>query len=107
MLNLPIWSVTEHIQTVDAIDSHSSEPGTALVFSSADKLFKFMNANLGGEWKMAMASDRDGLIILIADFHRMDVGTLRMNPETDGNGGEEFTLADLMALAESLRKDAK
>jgi hypothetical protein len=50
-------------------------------------MFQFLNANQGGEWKMAMASDRDGLVILIADFHRANVQKLRLNPAEDGTGG--------------------
>jgi hypothetical protein len=69
-------------------------------------MFQFLNANQGGEWKMAMASDRDGLVILIADFHRANVQKLRLNPAEDGTGGEQIAVRDLMALANSA-KDAK
>jgi hypothetical protein len=106
MLKLPIWTITEHIQVDNAEEDPCGEPGVALVYTTSSKMFQFLNANLSGEWKMAMASDRDGLVILIADFHRANIQTLRVNPENDGTGGEEVALADLMNLAESL-KDAK
>ena len=105
MLNLPIWTVTEHVQTSDP-DQNPCEPGSALAFSSSAKLFQFLDANKGGEWKMAMGSDRDGLVILIADFHRANVTTIRVDPALDGSGGQEIALGDLMDLADSL-KDAK
>ena len=67
MLTLPLWIVTEHIQPTNPEHTPEEEPGTALAFSTSSKLFKFMSANIGGEWKMQMAADRDGLVILIAD----------------------------------------
>lgn len=62
-----------------------------------------MNAHRGGEWKMEMAADRDGLVILIADLHRLEIGTLSLDPDKDGTGGEQITLADLIVFADSLR----
>ena len=103
MLKLPIWIVTEHIQPTDAEHSPEAEPGTAMAFSSSSKLFKFMSANLGGEWKMQMAADRDGLVILIADLHRLNISALSLDPEKDATGGEAIALADLVAFADSLR----
>jgi hypothetical protein len=100
-LTLPLWIVTEHIQPANP--EHTPEAGsgsgTALAFSSSSKLFKFMSAHLGGEWKMEMAADRDGLIILIADLHRLNIATLTLDP-TD-RGGEQIELADLVAFADS------
>ena len=107
MLTLPLWIVTEHIQPTNPEHSSEHESGTALAFSTSSKLFKFMSANLGGEWKMQMADDRDGLVILIADLHRLDISSLTLNPEKDGSGGDHVEMTDLQALADSLRNDAK
>jgi len=98
---LPIWIVTEHISPTDP--AHDKKPNAVLAFNGSDKLFKFVNKNLGGEWKIEMAADRDGLVILIADLHRLEITTLRLNPELDGTGGTELPLSDLMELADSLR----
>jgi hypothetical protein len=103
MLKLPIWLVTEHIKPSDPADHSETALGSALAFSTSSKLFKFMNAHLAGEWKMQMAADRDGLVILIADIHRIGITTLALDPEMDGTGGEQFALADLVAFADSLR----
>jgi hypothetical protein len=103
MLTLPIWIVTEHIQPSDPKSIPEKKPGTALAFSSAEKLFKFMKSNLGGEWKMQMADDRDGLVILIADLHRLEIATLVLDPDTTGTGGEQIALANLANFADSLR----
>ncbi len=103
MLNLPLWIVTEHIQPSTSEPPPRQEAGTALAFSSADKLFRFMKANIGGEWKMEMASDHPGLIILIADLHRLGIETLFLDPDLDGKNGEQVTLAELVAFAETLR----
>ena len=103
MLTLPLWVVTEHIQPTDPDHTPEHKPGTALAFSSSNKLFTFMNAHLSGEWKMQMAADRDGLVVLIADLHRLEVSTVVLDPGRDGTGGEQISLEDLMALADSLR----
>jgi hypothetical protein len=102
MLTLPLWIVTEHIQPTNPDHKLGHEPGTALAFSSSNRLFKFMSAHLAGEWKMQMAADRDGLVILIADLHRLQIAALALDPEIDGKGGEQLTLAELVAFADSL-----
>src|SRR4029079_17532968 len=98
MLTLPLWIVTEHIKPTDPEHTPESEPGAALAFSSSEKLLKFMKANLGGEWKMQMADDRDGLVVLIADLHRLNIATLSLEPEKDGTGGETMPLTDVVAF---------
>src|SRR6187401_2645937 len=103
MLTLPLWIVTEHIKPTDPEHTPDNEPGTAFAFSNSEKLLKFMKANLGGEWKMHLADDRDGLVVLIADLHRLEVATLSLDPKIDGTGGEQVPLEDLMTLANSLK----
>jgi len=102
MLTLPLWIVTEHIQPTDPEHTTETPAGTGLAFSTSSKLFRFMSAHMGGEWKMQMAADRDGLVILIADLHRLQIETLTFDPEKDGSGGEPLALADLVAFADSL-----
>src|SRR3954453_8301729 len=102
MLPLPLWIVTEHIQPTEPDSASEKTPGRALAFSTSHKLFRFMSAHLGGEWKMSMAADGQGLIVVIADLHRLEITNLMLDPELDGSGGEPVTLADLMALASSL-----
>ena len=103
MLSLPLWIVTEHIQPSDPAQVSEKKSGIVLAFRSSEKLLKFMKSNLGGEWKMQMADDRDGLVVLIADLHRLEVTTLSLDPEKDGTGGEQVPLSDLVAFADSLR----
>ena len=103
MLRLPLWIITEHIKPTDPDHTPENELGSALAFSSSEKLLKFMKANLGGEWKMQMADDRDGLVVLIADLHRLNIATLVLDPEKDGSGGEQLPLSDLMDFADSLK----
>ena len=50
-----------------------------------------------------MSADRDGLVILIADFHRENIVTIRLDPELDGSGGEEIGWPTYMDFAESLK----
>jgi hypothetical protein len=52
---------------------------------------------------MQMAADRDGLVVLIADLHRLEIANLALDPEIAGKDGEQLALADLMSFAESLR----
>src|SRR4051795_13045074 len=105
MLTLPLWIVTEHIQPTNPDHTPEHEPGTALAFSSSHKLFKFMTAHLGGEWKMQMAADRDGLVILIADLYRLQITSLTLDPEKAGTGGEPLLLSELVAYADSLGRN--
>jgi hypothetical protein len=105
MLSLPLWIVTEHIKPSDPTQTPEKKSGIVVAFSNSEKLLKFMKANLGGEWKMQMADDRDGLVVLIADLHRMEVATLSLDPHHNGTGGEPVPLADLVSLADSLKTD--
>ena len=105
MLTLPLWIATEHIKPTDAQHTSEHEPGTALLFRGVEKLTAFRKANHGGEWKMEAADDREGLVILIADLHRLNIASLVLDPETDGTGGETITLAELVAFADSLKAE--
>ena len=105
-LTLPLWIVTEHIQPSNPQHTPDSPPGTAVAFSSSSKLFHFMRSRLGGEWKMEMAADRDGLVIVIADLHRLNVTALSLDPESE-SGGEQVPLSDLVAFADSLGVEPK
>ena len=106
MLSLPLWIVTEHIQPSDPEHTLEGQPDTAVAFSSSGKLFHFMKSRMGGEWKFEMAADRDGLVIVIADLHRLNITTLNLDPEKE-SGGEQISLADLVALADSLVSPSK
>ena len=103
MLQLPLWTVTEHVEISESASDPDIVLGTALAFSTSSKLYQFLSANQAGKWKMEMAGDRDGLVILIADLHRAGVETIHLDPDTDGNGGEQLPLADVVAFANSLR----
>jgi hypothetical protein len=104
MLTLPIWIVTEHIKPTDPDHTPEKKSGRLAAFTSSEKLLKFVKANLGGEWKMEMADDRDGLVVLIADLHRIEVETLTLDPKNDGSGGKQITLSNLIDFADSLRE---
>jgi hypothetical protein len=54
-----------------------------------------------------MADDRDGLVVLIADLHRLNITTLSLDPEKDGTGGENIQLSDVVAFADSLQIDGE
>jgi hypothetical protein len=95
MVTLPLWFATEHIQPTNPKYSSEHESGTALAFSTSRKLFKFVSANLAGEWKLQMADDRDGLVLVAADLDRLAITSLTLNPEKDGRGGEHIETSDL------------
>ena len=52
-----------------------------------------------------MAADRVGVVLIIAELHRLDIRAFRLDSE-DGLGGERMVLADLVAFAGSLRGQA-
>ena len=99
MFNLPLWAIMDHIETGDTEPLPCSQTGKVALFTTSDKLFAFLNHNLRGGWKLAMAADRDGVIVLIADFHRANIQTIIIDPGLDGSGGKEFALTEFMALA--------
>ena len=107
MLKLPLWAVSEHIQTVEIEQLPCSEPGKTAVFTTSARLFAFLNAHIRGEWKIAMAGDRDGLIVMIADFHRADIRTIIVDPAIDGSGGQEVPLTEFLALADELKNQGQ
>jgi len=45
MVTLPLWIVTEHIKPTDPNHTPENELGSALAFSSSEKLLKFMKAS--------------------------------------------------------------
>lgn len=102
MLQHPLWTVTEHIDIVEAKAGVSPEPGACLAFTTPGKLFEFLSANEHGKWKLEMAADHVGLIALIADLHRSGIGALHIDRDIDGTGGVNVTLDDLMKFARSL-----
>jgi hypothetical protein len=101
MLTLPLSIVISHILPTDRKQMAEQVPGTAMAFSTAKRLLSFMGKNVGGEWKMQMADDRDGLVILIAELHRLNIRDFVLDSE-NGEGGEAVTLTDLVVLADSL-----
>jgi hypothetical protein len=101
MFKFPLWAITDHIVAGDVDPLPCSEPGKAAVFGTPDKLLAFLTKNLGGGFKILMAADRDGLIVMIADFHRANVHTIIFEPELDGSGGREVSLTEFMARAGS------
>ena len=102
MLTLPLWFVTEHIQPTNPEQAPAETPGPALIFTNLEKLVAFKRSNRGGEWKMEAADDREGLVIVIADLHRLGITALLIDPPPDGDGGEQISLADLMEFSNSL-----
>ena len=98
MLTLPLWVITDHIEFGKEERLPCSEPGKAAVFSTSDKLVAFLTNNLRGGWKISMAADRDGLIVLIADLHRAELNTILIEPELDGSGGKELSLKEFVEL---------
>src|SRR5689334_535835 len=102
MLTLPLWFITEHIHPTDPEQTPAETPGPALVFTHIEKLVAFKRSNRGGEWKIEAADDREGLVIVIADLHRLGVTALVVDPPAHGNGGEQISLADLVEFSNSL-----
>src|SRR6476660_467592 len=102
MLVLPLWFVTEHIHPTDPEQTPAKPLGPALVFTHIEKLAAFKMANPGGEWKMECADDREVLVIVIADLHRLGITALVVDPPSSGDGGEQSSLADLMTFCNSL-----
>lgn len=105
MLSLPLWVVSERNQKSPPVHPPCHDPEAMLAFSTTEKLIQFLSGRVAGEWKLALASDREGLIVVIAVAHDNSRESICLDPEADGSGGEQIALNDLMRLANSLRQE--
>jgi hypothetical protein len=77
--------------------------GLPLAFSRAEGMVAYLEAHGNSRWDVRCVSREAGLEAF-ADLHESGYALVCMDPETDGSGGQELTLAELIMV---LRKDAE
>jgi hypothetical protein len=103
MLSLPLWFVTERKQNKPPDRAPCDNPFCVLAFTTTEKLTEFLATSNAGEWKVNLAGDREGLILVIAIAHNHGAESVCIDPDASGSGGTNLTLNDLLIFANSLR----
>jgi hypothetical protein len=94
MLKRPLWFVTEK-------GTKHAEPGPrrdTFAFSTFDRLAAFMAQSRAGAWDVVEATNRDGLITVIADAHMRGCDAVYLDPDSHGKGGECVFLTNLISI---------
>jgi hypothetical protein len=103
MLSLPLWFVTERRQKPLSDHAPCDDPGVMLAFTTTEKLTEFLATSNVVEWKINLAGDREGLILVIAIAHNHGAESICIDSDAGGNGGKQVTLSDLLIFANSLK----
>jgi len=74
------------------------DPKAAHAFTSAEKLAAFMNARGRAKWKIDQVTDREGVIVAVAELYEQGYREICIDPEPDGSGGLLVSLSDLLAV---------
>jgi hypothetical protein len=73
-----------------------------IAFTTTEKLMAFLAGSSAIEWKINLAGDREGLVLVIAIAHNHGIDSICTDPDERGSGGEDVSLNQLLALANSL-----
>jgi hypothetical protein len=103
MITLPLWFVSERDERPPLSAAPRDEPPSMIAFSTTENLSNFLSKCQWGEWKVNLASDREGLILVIAIAHNKGIESISIDPECDGVGGELVSLCEMMKLVNALR----
>jgi hypothetical protein len=103
-LRLPLWFLYDRQPNVAPLHPPCGGICETLAFSSAKKLIEFLDARQGGNWRLEMANDGQGVLSMAAALRARNEGRVCLNPEPDGSAGETVALAELLEFSERLRK---
>ena len=92
-LELPLWFVTE--RTIELI---RADVCGSFAFTNLDDVMKFMLKRSPARWDVVQVTDREALIVVIADVHLSGASFVCLNCEPDGSGGDKVFLTDLIAV---------
>jgi hypothetical protein len=103
MLTLPLWLLNDRHKTLDT--SNACDDAQAMVaFTSTDQVAEFLKSHEAGRWQISLVSDRDSLVIALAEMHLTEDVSLCLDPDIDGSGGEKVELSELIKLCHSLKQ---
>jgi hypothetical protein len=98
-LGLPFWAVCTRPRVLPPNEQAWSAEH-ALGFTSTDRLRAYLSHRRTGRPRYSLVADKLDLLMLVADLHQEKLSALRMDPDTNGNGGEEIPLADVLKQVE-------
>jgi hypothetical protein len=94
---LPFWLVSQHEHSLNpAIQLLGDFPRAAHIFTTAERLIAYMMAHHQLRWAVNLVTDREGVIMAMADLHRQKMDTLCIDPDPDGTGGEIMRISDVV-----------
>ena len=78
VLKLPLWFVTE--REPKAGDPPLAEDRDTLAFSTFEKLTAFLDYGKAGVWDVVAATEREHLVIVVADVHLRGGDSVYVDP---------------------------
>ena len=103
MLDLPLWFLTDRRPKPSTPAVSCDDPRAAIAFTTTDKVVEFLDARGSGQWKIALASDYESLVIVLAELHQTDADNICVDPNPDGSGGEATKMTELVKLCYSIK----
>jgi hypothetical protein len=96
-LSIPFWLVSERKYVLNPPATiPCADPAAVHAFTTAEKLAQFMQARGGARWEINQVTDREGVIVAVAELHSNGATKLCINPEPDGSGGLLISLSDVL-----------
>lgn len=103
MLKFPLWIVRPRTVPAPVPEVEGCAfSGVPLVFWRTDRMVAYLEAHGNSRWDVRCVMREAGMEAF-ADLHESGYASVCMDPEADGSGGQEMTLAELIL---ALRKDA-
>jgi hypothetical protein len=100
-LTLPFWVIAAHeLETPAPCARCLSKTHAPVAFSDATHAMHYLRAlrdKNPGVWRIRLV-DSAGLMLFAADLHHHGVPAIPFDPQPDGTGGIDITLAELLAL---------
>jgi hypothetical protein len=92
-VRFPFWVLMPNESTAAA-----PERGTfPLAFSETAAISDYMSPRKTRDGKMRLVNHQT-LLLFVADLHRFGLAGIRLDPQSDGSGGTEVPISELMKL---------
>lgn len=101
-LRLPIWVVSERHRKNSLPETPCEEASAAPAFTTAERITEFLATGKAGRWKVELVSDREELILAMADLHQDGAIGICVDANPDGSGGDLVTLEALARFCAEL-----
>lgn len=96
MITFPFWIVSPRTVPSPALATEScAAVGIPLAFSDSARMIAYLESQSAKRWDVRYVA-RDAGMDAFADLHESGHASVCMDPEIDGTGGHEITLAELI-----------